>query len=382
MKRIYILAIALLVTVSTSAQRSKRKVKIKPKVEEVVPVEDPRITEMRANTQKIFFFDSLVTSKKDVVSSIRLNKESGKLFYYNDFFKIDGNNDRTVFLNELGNKCYYACSDNNGEIHLYTRDKLGNQWSEPIKIEGMDGMFEDINYPFVLPDGITLYFAAKGNESIGGYDIFVTRFDNSDSHVLTPENLGMPFSSESDDYLYIIDDLDGLGWFATERNRMDGNVCVYMFAQPKSRKTYNEDDISDADLKKMADIHDIQSTWTSSNEQKRYRSTYNNMLKRNDKNISNDNFSFVINDDVNYTHIDEFKSVANKNRYKELQSFKKEYEQKVRELATLRNKYHKGDYSVAQYITELEKSLVSQETEIRDMEKSIRNSENIIINKK
>ena len=47
----------------------------------------------------------------------------------------------------------------------------------------------DNNYPFVLGDGRTLYFASKGNGSIGGYDLFITHYNINESRFLSPEQL-------------------------------------------------------------------------------------------------------------------------------------------------------------------------------------------------
>ena len=34
-----------------------------------------------------------------------------------------------------------------------------------------------INYPFMTSDGETFFFAAKADDGLGGYDIFMTRYD-------------------------------------------------------------------------------------------------------------------------------------------------------------------------------------------------------------
>ena len=56
---------------------------------------------------------------------------------------------------------------------------MGDEKQLPMNINSND----DDNYPFVLSDGATIYYSSKGNGSIGGYDLFVTRYNiNSDTY--------------------------------------------------------------------------------------------------------------------------------------------------------------------------------------------------------
>ena len=86
-------------------------------------------------------------------------------------------------------------------------DEWGDEKQLPMNINSND----DDNYPFVLSDGATIYYSSKGNGSIGGYDLFVTRYNiNSDTY-LAPEQLGMPFNSPYNDYMMVFDEVKGLG---------------------------------------------------------------------------------------------------------------------------------------------------------------------------
>lgn len=92
------------------------------------------------------------------------------------------------------------------------------------------------NYPYVLTDGATIYYAADGENSIGGYDIFVTRYNTNTNTYLTPENVGMPFNSPYNDYMFAIDEFNNLGWFASDRYQPEGKVCIYVFIPNSSKR--------------------------------------------------------------------------------------------------------------------------------------------------
>ena len=71
----------------------------------------------------------------------------------------------------------------------------------PEKATGLEEVGTDLNYPSMNSDGITLYFAAKGEASLGGYDIFITRYDAEDGSYLKPDNMGLPFNSPFNEYM-------------------------------------------------------------------------------------------------------------------------------------------------------------------------------------
>jgi len=51
--------------------------------------------------------------------------------------------------------------------------------------------------PFVMSDGLTLYFASTDHQSFGGYDLYVTRYNLATDSYLVPNQLNMPFNSPS-----------------------------------------------------------------------------------------------------------------------------------------------------------------------------------------
>ena len=70
-------------------------------------------------------------------------------------------------------------------MQLYSRIRLLDGWSEPESLTSLNEQ-GNVNYPFLMSDGITLYYASDGEGSLGGYDIFVTRYDSENSNYLRP----------------------------------------------------------------------------------------------------------------------------------------------------------------------------------------------------
>lgn len=55
---------------------------------------------------------------------------------------------------------------------------------------------------FIHPDGKTLYFSSQGHNTMGGYDIFMSSYD--DGKWSTPENVGYPVNSPDDDIFFVL----------------------------------------------------------------------------------------------------------------------------------------------------------------------------------
>ena len=380
-----LIALILLLSLPMPAQKKKKAVvKKAPVVVVQEPQEDPRITEMREATQQIVFIDSVVVAKDDFLSAIRLNTESGRLDTYDQFFRSEGHNESYVYLNEMGNKCYYSDMNSSGQMQLYTLDKLGLEWSEPLALGGLSDGISESNYPFMMTDGTTFYFAAKGRESIGGYDIFVTRADSENGQFLKPENIGMPFNSEANDYMYVIDELSNIGYFVTDRRQPEGKVCVYVFIPPTSRRSYNSDAYTDEQLRDFADISRIANTWGKGTERKQALERLKAIGATNTANQSKSAMSFIINDRVTYTDVSQFKSPESPDLYRELQGTQKQLQETEQLLEKSRSFYAKAkseDKRVLRAeILDAENKFVRLKTDVKALEKRIRQAENQIIN--
>ena len=385
-RKIVVIALTLLAPISMQAQKKKPVVKKAPVVVVEEPQEDPRITEMREATQQIIFIDSVVVAKDDFLSIIQLNPESGKLYAYDQYFRSEGHPESYVYINEMGNKCYFSDENANSQMQLYTLDKLGEEWSDPLALKGIYNGISEANYPFMMTDGTTFYFAAKGKESIGGYDIFVTRADSENGQFLKPENIGMPFNSEANDYMYVIDELSNIGYFVTDRRQPEGKVCVYMFIPPTSRHIYNSDAYSDAQLRGFADISRIANTWGKGTERKQALERLKAINKANPTQQSKSAINFIVNDRITYTDISQFQAPDSPDLYRELQSTKKQLKETEQLLEKSRNFYAKAkpeDKRVLRTeILDAERQFVRLTNDIKTLEKRIRKSENNIINSK
>jgi len=374
---IILLLLLLMVTTTASAQKRQPKVhKSKTMVKQDFP-EDSLFKAMLPSTAKVMFIDSMVVDKDSFLSHIPLNKESGYL--YSKDGKING------YMNEFRNRAYFSEeTDSTAGRKIYTYDKLGNTWSSPTTLEGITNEFESQNYPFVMSDGITLFFSAKGNKSMGGYDIFTTMFDSEKGKFYVPENYGLPFNSKANDYLLAIDDLDTLGWLVSDRYQSEGKVCIYTFVPTNPRQSFEADNISQKELESYANLTKIADTWKFGNHKKALERLHK-IIARNSDTTNPDNITFIVNDDITYRDIHDFKSVTDRQLFLELNGEKGALKNNERKLNLLRDQYAKASQNekqqMQQEILRLEKKVEQQRTYVHEKEKKIRNSENILLKK-
>ena len=320
------------------AELTKKK---QPTIHEEELLETVRKSQLKLHaTEQVTIIDSVILPKKQVLSQIKLSEESGTILSYADFFKSDKSNDCTLFRNELGNRVVYSEPNQKGHLRLKDKSLIGGEWSMERQLKGFEEEEEDnLNFPFMLTDGITMYYAAECEESLGGYDIFMTRYDADNGQFLAPENIGMPFNSPANDYLMVIDEFQQLGWFVTDRNQPADTVCLYTFIPTETRRIYNEQELGASKLASMARITSIKDTWKDMNVVNDGKKRLAEARKGNKSETKNHDFTFVVNDNKTCYTIQDFKNPQAQQKAKIWLETQKEYDAKAAELASLRAKY-------------------------------------------
>ena len=127
------------------------------------------------------------------------------------------------------NRIYYSSYGNNGDNKdIYTRKRLPDgSWSLEQKVKGEINTEYDEDFPYLHPNGRYLYFSSKGHNSMGGYDIFRSKYDPENDDFGKPVNLDFAISSADDDFLYVVDSLNKYAYFASTRESEIGKVNVY-----------------------------------------------------------------------------------------------------------------------------------------------------------
>lgn len=330
---------------------------------------------MIRNTNKVCVIDSFIVSKDELFNSYITDASTGSFSSYSEFFNQEIQGD--VFLPEMENSVVFSRQEN-GKFKLYQSFRSFDSWVDESAINGLesDG---DLRYPFIQNDGITIYYADNGSNSIGGYDIFVSRYNSSTDRYLVPENIGMPFNSPANDYLYVIDEVNNLGWFATDRRQPEDTVCIYVFIPDERRSKYNYEGGDTAAIHNAARLMSIKETQTDLEEVRAARQRLTLLaydIRDKEKQIEN---IFVIDDLTDYRSENDFQSPEARTLYLRWLDIRNTYSDDVIRLENMRNRYHQSSKQekeeMKNQLLELENSVLAAEASIIKMEIEIRNTE-------
>ncbi len=136
----------------------------------------------------------------------------------------------TVHFPPNAKRIFYASygDDEDTGKDIYMRVKLPNgKWGEPQKVRGGVNTDQDEEYPFLHASGDYLYFSSKGHNSMGGFDVFMSKLDPNTNTFGTAENVDFAISSPNDDLFYVVDSLYQNAYFASARSSENGKLHVY-----------------------------------------------------------------------------------------------------------------------------------------------------------
>lgn len=290
--------------------------------------------------EEVCIVDSFVVSKANFLSTYKLSPESGKLVTYNEFFGTQGAAPGTVYQTELENKIYYSeAEDKENTQKILSKYKMLGEWSPGVLLPHSVNAGANANYPFVLSDGVTIYYAWDGAASMGGYDIFVTRYNSNTNTYLTPENVGMPFNSPANDYMFVIDEYSNLGWFASDRYQPEGKVCIYVFIPNSTKQTYSYELIEPKQMIGLAQIHALKDTWKEKKEVEAALQRLKVLNREQPQTKLVSEFQFTVTDQTTYFQLSDFKSAQAKELALQHQQKEKELQQQESKLATARQAY-------------------------------------------
>jgi hypothetical protein len=172
-------------------------------------------------------------SNEDFFRAYKFDDFEGKIIKNLEEFqsKVDkSKNYSTIMHFKRGaDKIYYSSygetEDNGKDIYVITMQENG-EYGDPRPLGSNINTKYDEEFPYLHPSGQILYFASKGHNSMGGYDIFKSQLSSNGSWS-TPKNVDFAINTPADDYLFITDKSESTAYFASNRESKHGFVTVY-----------------------------------------------------------------------------------------------------------------------------------------------------------
>lgn len=243
-----------------------------------------------------------------------------------------------------------------GRLEAYSRS--GEAWARvPIDIKdfSQQGHLEGATS---TTDGLGLYFATPSEESLGGDDLFFSRYDLERACYFKPTQLGIPFNSPQEDLLLVQDKERDLYYLLTDRNAGEGLLNLYCL-----RLVESPDGVSPENALLQGDIvaEKGSSIWLEGESEE-----------------MSDVFFFAVGDRVLRTEAD-FRDRQALKIYKDWQTISGQLALLQERLDKLRQSYHEASAAergvLAPEILNLEGEIIVERNQVRSMEIEIRNLE-------
>jgi hypothetical protein len=123
--------------------------------------------------------------------------------YFEDGAVLSPDGNTLYFMSERGQDLPYKGQKGYGRSDIWMCKKVDkNKWSDPVNLGPTINTEYDEGGIFPAADGKTLYFCSNGHNSMGGYDIFMTRFENGQWS--TPVNMGYPINTVANERMFVV----------------------------------------------------------------------------------------------------------------------------------------------------------------------------------
>jgi len=121
----------------------------------------------------------------------------------------------------------------NGQKDIYRVVKLPDgTWSKAINLGKSINTPYDEDAPFIHPNGKTLYFSSRGYQTMGGYDIFRSTYDEETETWSEPINMEYPINTVDDDIYFVLSANGKTGYYSANTPNGFGSTDLYKINMP------------------------------------------------------------------------------------------------------------------------------------------------------
>lgn len=224
-----------------------------------------------------------------------------------------------------------------------------------------------IRSPFLLEDGMTLFFARRSPAGLGGYDLYMTRLTEQGNSFFEPTLLGMPYNSPYNDYLLAYHESRNWGFLISDRFAPEGQVHVYRFtgrpAFLAGRQGGETTELAPEEAYRRATLSGV----LYEGEAVAVQPT----MQREEK----AELTFHLQGSVVYHRWADFKSDAGRRTFAEAEALRESLAREEARLSELRTRWREGDASVR---SELRSELQLLEVSVREKTKQHRDLLNAV----
>jgi tetratricopeptide (TPR) repeat protein len=277
--------------------------------------------------ERLSVLDSMLVPKNEMLAQCHLSNEAG----YIQYDSIGG----IQYTNQRKDHRIWSSQKDSTQI-LLSSHRLLDTWTEPDTLPSAINFTTCQLSPYLLNDGITLYFAANDTNGLGGLDIYFSRYNTATELYTTPENMGLPYNSPGNEYMLILDEVQAIGYLATDHLAPEGYVHIYSFMLQEPKQYWRGIPIDT--LVEYAQFRRIDKVDSSV-----INPTYTIPMQIVQDTTNDNGIHFILNDSVVYISTDEFRSLDAKNKYIKWEQLTRQHKAEQQQLTSLRKQYIEGD---------------------------------------
>ncbi|MFC2090073.1 OmpA family protein [Bacteroidota bacterium] len=146
----------------------------------------------------------------------------------------------TAALTPNGEELYFVSANpdqsKGGKDIFVTKKNRKGKWEDPTNLGSLINSKFDEEGVYLSPDGNTMYFASKGHNSMGGFDIYKCTRSSADASWGTPVNLGYPINTPENEVFYVVDASGRYAYYSTIRDGGLGGMDIFKIMELGSEK--------------------------------------------------------------------------------------------------------------------------------------------------
>ncbi|MBI3510815.1 MAG: PD40 domain-containing protein [Bacteroidetes bacterium] len=172
----------------------------------------------------------IYVSKKSSSGKWGTPKNMGKginTSYFEDGAALSPDGNTLYFMSERGLDLPWKGQKGYGHSDIWMCTKKDKTtWNDPVNLGPVINTEYDEGGIFPAPDGKTLYFCSSGHNSMGGYDIFMTR--NENGTWTEPVNLGYPINTVGNERMFLLSSDGKTAYIDSDRDGGLGERDIWM----------------------------------------------------------------------------------------------------------------------------------------------------------
>ena len=190
---------------------------------------DEQAVGLKADGSEIFIY----IDHYEVYGNIFSSKKKGNAFLKMQPFneRINKKMEYSGSVSEDGSILFFVRKESEKETEntdIFMAKKLpSGEWAEPQKLGNEINTAYNEEFPYLATDGKTLYFSSEGHNSMGGFDLFKSEWNENDNSWSKAVNLGYPINTTDDDKSISISADNKTGYISASRSSGFGDLDIY-----------------------------------------------------------------------------------------------------------------------------------------------------------